>query len=88
VIRATLATELQIGANGGMDPQLVIVGLCLAAAAAWLVWRTVKSFRGQTAAGCGTGCGDCSRREGSDATAKTDGFVPVDQLMQSSPRKG
>jgi hypothetical protein len=68
-----------------MDPQLVIVGFCLAAAAAWLVWRVVRLFRGTTAAGCGTGCGDCSRRDGANAAG--DGFVSVDQLVQSSPRK-
>jgi hypothetical protein len=66
-----------------MDPQLVIVGLCLAAAAIWLVWRIVRSLRGP-AAGCGTGCNACSHRDGDEAQ---DGFVSVDQLVQSS-RKG
>jgi hypothetical protein len=66
-----------------MDPQLVIVGLCLAAAAIWLGWRIVRLFR-TPAAGCGTGCHACSHRE--EAEAK-DGFVSVDQLVQSS-RKG
>ncbi|MDZ4688354.1 MAG: FeoB-associated Cys-rich membrane protein [Planctomycetaceae bacterium] len=70
-----------------MDSQLLIVGICVAAAAAWLLWRLVRQWRGSAAPGCGSGCTDCSRREGQPGDAAADDFVSVDQLVQSSPRK-
>ncbi|HUQ68533.1 MAG TPA: FeoB-associated Cys-rich membrane protein [Planctomycetaceae bacterium] len=71
-----------------IDSQLVIVGLCVVAAAAWLIGRIVRELRGSAAPGCGSGCTDCSRREGQAGDDASEGFVSVDQLLQSPPRKG
>lgn len=68
------------------DWQTLIVGLCVLLAAAWVVRRMVRTLRG-TASGCGTACDSCSHRSEPAGGAKSDGFVSVDQLVRSSPRK-
>jgi hypothetical protein len=69
---------------GVMDWQLLVVAVCIVAAAAWLTWRMVRGFRAESSSGCGSGCGDCPRQ---DATADPTGFVSLDQLRQASARK-
>lgn len=65
------------------DWQTIAVGLCVLAAAAWMV-RALWPHRSATMSGCGTGCADCP-----SATAKppagNDGFIGLDVLRQSTP---
>ena len=70
-----------------LDWQTLIVGFCVLLAAAWLGWRIVRTVRGRAATGCGTACDSCGHRSEPAGGAKSDGFVSVDQLVHSSPRK-
>jgi hypothetical protein len=67
------------------DWQDIVVGVCCLLAGAYLV-RTVLRARRKDAAGCGTGCGTCDRREDAAGANRSDGFVSVEELTQTSSR--
>ncbi|HVS38540.1 MAG TPA: FeoB-associated Cys-rich membrane protein [Gemmataceae bacterium] len=66
--------------------QLLIVGLIVVAASAYLGWRAWRTW-GRKASGCG-GCGSGCKGESPDAAARSERLIPADQLTvrrRSSP---
>jgi hypothetical protein len=65
--------------------QEIVVGLCCLLAAAYILRLILRVGLGNRA-GCGTGCGTCDRREDVAGANRSDGFVSVDELTQTSSR--
>ena len=64
-----------------MDWQLLGVQLLIAAAIAYLVRATWKTWFGRTASGCGSGCGKCASSAAPQAAApSTTGRISLPQV--------
>jgi hypothetical protein len=62
-----------------MDWQLLIVGMVVLLALAYLGRRTLRAWRGK-GAGCGGGCKCPSTAQTSDATGTAHTLIPVEQV--------